>query len=281
MSNRCQCLIPVLALAVLGLADSIQAQGRGFRGPPEAVRTRGGSYFVDASLSDAGDDVTGTARWAETDHVKQAVDEGHLSLLYLFDPEANKKKHERFETSLFNHSNLNVSLKLFKCARVNLTQDDAAEPTDEKKAPFFVVFDAKGKCVGEVSMRGYKASAAPLLKLLNSAAKRHAKGEAKGDGKRRAKLTLPAFVKKYRDFLNDLTQLEARKSALESKRARLENQPPVDRAKMAKLEKDEAQLQKSEEKLLANETKILTSAKIPPRDEKARRVGERRWGRGR
>ena len=274
MSNRCQCLIPVLALAVLGLAESIHAQGgRGRRGPPEAVRTRGGSYFVDVTLPDASDDLTGADRLAATEHVKKAAEEGHLSLLYLFDPEANKKKHERFETTLFNHPNVNVSLKLFKCARVDLTQDDAAESNDEKKAPFFVVFDAKGKCVGEVSMRGYKAASAPLLKLLNRAAKGHGKGQAK--------LALPAFVKKYRGFLNDLTQHEARKSALESKRARLENQPPVDRTKLAKLEKDEAQLQKAEEKLYESETKILTRARIPPRDEKARRVGERRWGRGR
>ncbi len=269
MSNRYQCLIPVLALAMLGLAESIHAQGgRGFRGPPEAVRTRGGSYFVDATLPDASDDLTGVGRLAATEHVKQAAEEGHLSLLYLFDPEADKKKHERFETTLFNHPNVNVAFKLFKCARVDVTQEDP-ESQNGKKAPVFVVFDAKGKYVGEVSMRGYKAASTPLFKLLTRAAKGH------------TKLSLPAFVKKYRSFLNDLTQLEARKTALESKRARLENQSANNRNKLAKLEKQQAQLQATEEKLLESETKMLTTAKIPPRDGKARRVGERRWGRGR
>ena len=270
MSNRYQCLIPVLALAMLGLAESIHAQGgRGFRGPPEAVRTRGGSYFVDATLPDASDDLTGVGRLAATEHVKQAAEEGHLSLLYLFDPEADKKKHERFETTLFNHPKLNVAFKCFKCAKVNVTQDEDAESELAKMAPLFVVFDAKGKHVGEVSMRGYKAASSPLRKLLTRAAKKH------------AKMPLPAFVKNYRSFLNDLTQLEARKTALVSKRARLENKSTDNRNKLAKLDKDQAQLQKAEEKLLESETKILTTAKIPPRDAKATRVGQRRWGRGR
>jgi len=85
-------------------------------------------------------------------------------------------------------------------------------------------------------------------------------------------------VKEYRSFLNDLTQLEARKTALGSKKARLENQDGASRSKLAKLEKDEAELNKAEEKLMESEKKLLTSAKIPPRDANATRVGERRWG---
>ena len=269
MSNRCQCLIPMLALAVLGLAESTDAQGgRGRRGPPEAVRIRGGAYFVDAMLPDASDDLTGAGRLAATEHVRKAAEQKHLSLLYLFDPEADEKKHERFETTLFNHPRVNVAFKLFKCARVNLTLDEAEESEYGKKAPIFVVFDAKGKCVGEVPMRGYKAASTPLFKLLTRAARGH------------SKLTLPVFVKKYRSFLNDLTRLEASKTALKSKRARVDDESPGSRSKLVKLEKEEAQLQATEDKLLESETKLLTSAKIPPRDEKARRVGERRWGRG-
>jgi hypothetical protein len=259
-----------LGLAVtLGLAESTYAQGRGFRGPPEAVRARGGSYFVDVTLPAASDDVTSVDRLATTEHVKKAAEEGQLSLLYLFDPEGDQKKHERFETTLLNQPNLNVALKAFKCGIVSLTPADT-ESDYGRKAPLFVVFDAKGNCVGEASMHGYKTSAASLISLLNRAAKGH------------AKVSLPAFVKQYRDFLNDLTQLEGRKDALKSKRARLENKDGTPNPnKLAKLDKDDAELQKAEEKLLESEKEILESAKIPPRDGQARRVGERSRGRGR
>ena len=95
----------------------------------------------------------------EADEVNQTIrtvveqfKKGNLSLLYLFDPEADQKKHERFETTLLNHPTLNVSLKAFKCGRIDVTGDE----TYGKKAPLFVVFDAKGNCVGEASLHGYR-----------------------------------------------------------------------------------------------------------------------------
>lgn len=268
MPNRCLRVIPLLTLAVAGLVETTFAQGRGFRGPPEAVRSRGGNYFVEVTLPAAGDNpVAGVARLAATEHVKKAAEEGHLSLLYLFDPEADKKDHERFETALLNHPGLNVSLKAFKCGMINVAGGDA-EAEFAKKAPLFVVFDAKGNCVGEASMHGYKASSSSLVRLLNRAAKGH------------AKVALPAFVKQYRSFLNDLTQLEGKKTALKSKRSRAEGKDgDPDKNKVAKLEKEEKALEKEEEKLLKEEGELLTGAKIPPRDANARRVGERRWGR--
>ena len=261
------------ALFILAAAD---AQGRGRRGPPEAVRTRAGAYFVDVELPAVADKTAGDKKkkgsefLAATDFVKKTRGKNRLALVYLFDPEGDEKKHDRFEQSLFNHADLNVALRLFCCGRVDLSKNENAMARFGKKAPLFVVFDVQGKVVGEVSMKGYKPANGPLIAALKKVSKGH------------SKLALASFVKKYKSFLNDLTQIENKKSALQSKRDRAENKDGgASKAKLAKLDKDDAALSKSEDKLLASETKLLEKAKAPDRDTGAERVGARRWGRGR
>lgn len=261
MKNR---LLPVLvAVVAVGCVETVSAQrgGGGRRGPPESIRSRTGSWFVKARLpsGDAKSDL------ATTTHVVAAAKKGHLSLLYLYDPRANAAKHERFEQLLFGNQAVSVALKFFQSGRI----DVSPETTLAKKAPLFVAFDKTGKRVGEVSMRGYKASTSKLLGLLNRA------------GKGYSKISVDGFVKKYRSFLGDLQKIENNKRNLSSKRERLLKKGKPQRAKEAALTKDEESLAKKEAALFEGEEKLLADGKIPPQAQNAQRVGGRRRGRRR
>lgn len=254
-------LVGSVLIAGLSLTDAAASQGRG-RGPSEAILSRSGSYFSSVMLPDVAD---GQAKvdLASMSLVKQAVAKKQLSLLYFFHPRANEMKHNSFEVTVFGNQTVRSALRFFKCGRIDLSSDPGATSKDLKEAPKFVAFDVNGKRVGEVSMRGYRASAKKLVDLLTKAAKGYSK-----------KKSVSRFVKDYRSFLNDLTQIEAKKRTLDDKRRRLMRKPGND-SKLAKVDKAEQALNDEERELLDAETKLLELAKIPDRDEKATRLGDR------
>ncbi len=242
--------------------------GRGF-GPSEAILGRMGTYFVDVTLSEQML-FKGMNGLAETTLVKSASKDGHLSLLYLFDPRTDKRKHENFESLMFRApSNIAIALRYYKCGRVDLSQDEMARGMFGKKSPMFVAFNEKGKVAGNASMKGYKGKPRVLVALVTRAAKTFAKG----------KVQLPKFVKQYRNFLNDYMLYEGKQRTLQNKMARLAKKGTIPVAKKAKLDKDTAALVALEKKLLKAEKKLLDRAKLPVRDEKATRIGDRRRGR--
>ncbi|MFQ5505659.1 MAG: hypothetical protein ACE5F1_12815 [Planctomycetota bacterium] len=269
MRDPCRLLVPMFVLATLGFVDSAKAQGRGGgRGPSEAILSRMGNYFVNVTLPVEQDGQSTRERLAASPHVTKARDKRQLCLLYLYDRNADPKKHDRFQQVLFANQGVGVALRLFRCGKLDLGLDDGALAAYGKKAPLFIAFDAKGKRTGEVSMRGYKTSSGPLLKLLARAARGH------------SKLSLPAFSKKYRSFLTQLQVLEGRQRTLTQKRARLADMPGSrGESKRAKLTKEEDRLAESEKALFAAEKKLLEQARVPARDPNAQRLGGRS-GRG-
>lgn len=266
MNRTWRALAPALALVVLGSVEALQAQRGGGRRQPEAVRTRSGSYFVNVKLPEP--DEKSADRLAASSAVRAAAERGELVLLYVYDPDADKRKHAMFEQTLFGNQAVSVALRCFRCGRINLADDHEAKTAFGKKAPYFVAFDAKGKRAGEVSMHGYKASTGGLVKILDRAHKGH------------AKLSLGAFGKKYRSFLRDLLQLEGKKRLLTDKRQRLEGKRGKD-GQLKKIEQEERSVAAAETKLFEDEKKLLDLAKVPPRAENAERLGDRPWGRGR
>ena len=256
----------LLALAVFGVAEIGSAQ-RGRR-RSEEVLNRLGAYFVTTTLPSAEDGQKAIDRLAANRVVTKAVAVKELSLLYLYDATESLKKHKKFEETLFSSDPVCIALRCFRTGMINLAEDASAKALFGKKAPLFVAFDAKGKRVGELSLKGYKPRASQLNKTLERAARGY------------AKLALGDFVKKYRSFLNDLEVHEGRKRALNSKRAKEEEKSGrgVD-AKLAKIDKEIAALTTHGEKMLAGEEKLLDDASVPERDPKAERVGERQWRR--
>ncbi len=253
-------LISALALAV-GVANTASAQ-RG-RGPSEAILSRSGSYLVDVKLPKPDAEQNGKIPLGACSLVESAVEDGHLTFLYLYDPNKNVTKHAQFEQTVFGHAEIRTVLRCFQCGRVNLAKDPAALAEFGERAPMFVAFNAKGQCAGEVSMGHYKVTATPIIKLLERAARKH------------AKLRLPKFVKQYRKFLNDYQVYEGRKRTLEQKRRRLEQKSSPQASKLADVDKQEQTLEKGKGKLLLLEKKLLRKARVPPRDPKAKRLGDR------
>jgi hypothetical protein len=245
---------------ILGVIGSVAAQRGG--GPSEEILKRSGSYFVDVKLPAA--EEKKPIALETCSHVKAAAEAGNLSLLYVCDPNHDVVKHEQFEQAVFGHVEVNVALRRFLCARVDLGQDEAAKSALGDKAPLFVVFDAKGAKVGELSLHDYKTKTQPIMRLLDSAASRH------------GKLSLDAFVKRYRDFLRDYQVYEGRKRTLDERRRRAANDP----AAKSKLEGEAKELDKAREDLLATEKQILELAKVPERAAGAKRLGERPRGGG-
>jgi hypothetical protein len=261
-----------LALTALVVVVDVAAQGRGGFGPPEAVTNRLGNFFVTVTLPAAGaqegEDGDGKEtkagkedRLGSTTLVEESSAADQPSLLYLYD---DQPKREQFEATLFANESLGIALRCFRCGRVDVTKDDEAMAEFGKHLPLFVAYDAKGKRIGQVEMKDYKATTNALDQLLGKAAKRG------------TKLSMDAFTKAYRSFLNEVSVLEGRKRDLAGKQERAVDAPD----KLKKLEKDATELADDEAKLMEQEKKLLADAEIPPRDAKAERVGGRQRGRG-
>ncbi len=252
---------PLLACLVFAsVLDDAPAQ-RG-RGPSEEIKRRSGAFFVEVELPEP--DGAGAIALEKTALVQSSVRDGHLSLIYLFGPNPRGAKHEQFEQTLFNHAEIGTALRCFRCGWVDISGNEAAYQQFGAKIPMFVAFDAKGKRAGEVAMHDYRAKATPVVKLLERAARKH------------AGLSLNKFVTRYRKFLKDYQVYEGRVRTLEQKRQRLLKKSSPPEAKLAEVDKDAAKLDRSKEKLLDEEKKLLEAAKVPPRDPKAERRGERR-----
>jgi hypothetical protein len=184
-------------------------------------------------------------------------------VLLVHDSKAGAAKYKKFRENLFKNESLAVAIRVFRCLEMDVAKNSAAKEQFGKKLPCFVIFDAKGHEVDRVTLPGYKAKAAPVLKALTKVSKGH------------GKLPLMTFVKKYRSFLNDLDKLEAAKSTLAKKRERLmgkkkdgktakdgkAKKPKVSKSKLKKIEAAEARLAKEEKALLERERKLLAGVK--------------------
>lgn len=155
-------------------------------------------------------------------------------------------------------------MKPFRCLKLDVAKDTVARERYGKKLPRFIAFNAKGQQVSEVALRGYKASARPVMGVLVKAAKGH------------GKMPLTTFVKKYRGFLNELDKLEDRKGTFVKKKARVEAKGSA--SKLKKLAKEESRIAKDEQALLAQERDLLKAVKAstPPAANGRRMVAQGR-----
>ncbi|MCB9869179.1 MAG: hypothetical protein H6837_04925 [Planctomycetes bacterium] len=269
-SSLCRITVPAVSCAVASiftvLTTSLPAQGRGRRGPPEAVRQRWGNYFAPVKLAAADQGKPDRDRMADSEHVKGAAGKHHLSLLYVFDSSADKDKQQSFEQVVMNNGKINSGLRLFRCGSVDLAGDDAAKKEFGGRAPLFITFDESGKRAAEASFKGFHVTPVKLVQAMRKA--------ASGYGK----LGFDGFVKGYTKLLHDLTLIDTRRQALATKRTRLEKKPNA--KALDGVVKDEAALRKQENELLDAERKMLSLAKVPERDPAAKLVGEPRRGRG-
>ena len=268
MSAGCRWLLPTLAvLALVGDAVAQRGGGRaGRRGPSEEIRTRSGAYFVDVTLPSV---AAGAAVALEQcDLVATAVQESSLSLLYLYDA-SEAEVTQAFEQTMFGDGELSVALRCFQCGRIDLSRDSALKTEFIKKIPMFIAFDGQGRPAAEAVFRGYKAKPQQLTNALYRAAAKH------------AKMPMKSFVKRYRDWLKDLVKHEGKERLLEDKRERLLKKNPPPQAELANSVRDQEALTEKKNELLDDERKLLQDAKVPPRPDGARRLGDRRRGRGR
>ena len=248
-----------LLLALATLAEPLAAQ-RG-RGRPEAIVERVGCFFTDVPFT-APADADAEHPFANMAAVQDAKAKEQPALLYLFDPGSEERKLQQYEQTMFNNDELGISLRCFRCLRLDVTkQPELAKYA--ARAPVHVVFAADGKLVGEVAHTGNKAQVNTLVKLLEKAAAGHVKP------------SLPVFVKSYRDVVRDLEQVEGKRRALQERRNKLETK---DAAKRTEMDKDLLELKEEEKPLLEREKQLLEQAKALPRDPEAKRLGERRWG---
>ena len=168
-------------------------------------------------------------------------------MLYLYDSSAGGKKVQAFEATLFKNEQLALAMKPFRCLKLDVSKDQVARERYGRSLPRFITFNAKGQQVSEVALKGYKASARPVLGVLVKAAKGH------GD------MPLTTFVKKYRTFLNDLDKLEDRKGTFAKRKARAEAKKSA--SKLKKLAKEESRIAKDEQELLTRERELLKAVK--------------------
>ena len=181
-----------------------------------------------------------------------------MSVLYVYDSGAGSKL-AKFQNTLFANEDVGVALKVFRKVGIDVAKDQVARDTFGQKVPSFVTFNAKGEKSGELTMAGYKGKAGDVLKLLNRASRGH------GD------MPLKTFVKKYRSFLNELDQIEGKKSTCAQKKARLQASGKA--GKLAKVAKEEKVIAKREAKILDSEKKLLASVKAYDADPEANKRG--------
>lgn len=138
-----------------------------------------------------------------------------------------------------------LAMKVYRCLQIDVSKDRIAQGIYGSKVPRFITFDGKGKQDEELYVQDYATSSKPLLKVLMKTARGH------GD------LPLMTFVKKYRSFLNEVDQLEGKKSTLAAKKDRL-----VKSGKnVSSLDKETAVLEKQEKTLVAQEVELLKAVK--------------------
>jgi hypothetical protein len=258
--------IVALLLATLALADAAPAQrGGGGRGRPEAIKNRVGSFFVTGKVGNGDGDAA--TPFSGVDRIRQAAAEKIPAVLYLYDPQDDPRKHEQFERTVFNNDELGVSLRPFRCVRVDVTNWPEGRTKYGKQLPLFVSFDQGGKVAGEAAMPGYKAAVSPILAVLGKAAAGFVKPN------------LAAFVDNYKEVVQDLERVENKKKALQDRKSRLSRKDKDDPAKAAELQKEEKEIAADEQRLLAKEKEILDLAKVHARDANAQQLGERQDGR--
>ena len=188
-----------------------------------------------------------------------------MTLVYIKNSKDGAAKVAKFEKAVLQKEEIGIALKLFRCLGIDVAKDKVAKGIYGPRVPLFIAYDAKGQCVDEVQLKDYKCKADPLMSLLVKASKGH------GD------LPLKSFVKKYRGFLNEIDQIEGKRSVLTQKKARIRGvkpgappppagkpQKPLSKKaqkKLAKVEKEEQTLAKKEDALTKKERKLLADAK--------------------
>jgi hypothetical protein len=240
-----------LSLAVL-FAAAVPVNAQRGRGRSEATLERISSYFVDAQVPPATE--AGKDRFAGLALVIDAKENKHPVFLYVFDSSIEEPKREGFDKIVFGSEEVGVTLRCFRCARVDIAGDAEAQAKWGKKLPLFLAYDDQGRPAGEVSLPGYKAATSGLLSLLDKAIGA------------RVKPTLDTFVKDYREVVRELENLEGKRRVLEGRRAK------ADDKKKEQLAVEARELDAEEVKLLTTEKEVLARGKLPPRDPTAKRI---------
>jgi len=259
LAVRAFCAVTLSLLVAPALA---QGGGGGGRGRSEAITNRVGCFFVEGKVDAKADGAAGDA--ADPLQAVAAVREAaaaHLpALVYLFETKSDNRKREQYEQTMFGSDELGISLRPFRCIRLDVT----SEPRFAKylaRTPVLAAYDHDGKPQGEVSQVGYKAAMNSVSVLLGKAAAGHVKP------------SLQTFVESYRGLVRDLEVNEARKKTA---RDRMGNLGEKDTVRRAALEKDLKQLDLDQKQLEAREAELLKQAQVPPRPKEAVRLGERR-----
>jgi len=254
---------PLAATLLVALMAQTATAQRGGRGPSEFIKERHGSYFTTTTLP--APDEKGKVDFGACEHVKTASDAGHLSVLYLYDPTKNPEKHPAFEQTVLGHDAIQLLLRSYQCARVDLSQLGEDYATLREQSPLFIVCSAKGEVVGEVDYHDYRVQANPFIALLERGAARH------------GKLPVKNFVKLYRKFINEYQVYEGRSKTLTERQGRL-GDSKKDELKRRDLEKEALELEQMRKSLVEDEAKLLELARIPPRLPGAVLLGQRERG---
>lgn len=255
--------VPFLVSALVLLAPPLLAQRGGARERPEAILERLGCWFVDAKVEAGADAVAGNP-FAGIKTLQEAATAHQPAVLYLFDPKSDERKWKQYEQTTFNNDELGLSLRCFRCVRLDVTTQTEFMAKFGAKVPIWFAFDETGKQVGELAQTGNKMAINPLVQLLGKASAGHVKP------------SLEAFVDKYRDVVRDLENLDGKRKNLA---ARQKNVDAKDTARRADLEKEAKAVDAEEKDLLAKEKTLLEQARVQQRDPGAKRLGARDRGR--
>jgi len=247
-------------LSIVLLAVATLPAQRGGRGPSEFIEARNGSWFVDTSLP-APDAKSGKIDPSQTAVVKSASDKGHLSFLYVCDPDKSPK-HQQFEETIFGHAEISLLLRGYQCGRIDLSKQDDGGGDLQKAAPLMIAFDTKGKEIARVAMPRLRARGNPVIALLERGGARH------------GKISLKAWAGEYRKFLNEYQVYEGRLKTLRGRMSRL-GDSAADASERVALGREEEELERMREELMKREEQLNEAAAIPPRPDKAVRVGKR------
>ena len=249
------------ALLVLSAAAQGGGGGGGGRGRSEAITNRVACFFVagkveakgEAKAGDSADPLVAVAA------VQEAIAAHIPVFIYLYDTKDNRKR-ESYEQIMFGGDEMGISLRPFRCVRIDVSDEPALQKY-QSRVPVFAAYDRDGHPEGEVSQVGYKAAMNAVSVLLGKAAA----GQVKP--------SLQTFVEGYRAVVRELEVNEARKKTA---RDRMSNLGEKDAARRAALEKDLKQLDADLKALEAREAELLKQAQVPPRPKDATRLGERK-----
>jgi hypothetical protein len=160
--------------------------------------------------------------------------------------EEDQTSETAFEQTLFQHPRLALSLRVFKCFRLDAQKNPRVTEAYDGGIPRFLVYDDEGHRRADISMAGFRPRPGALLQVMESVVSDH------------GSMSIEKFRERYAALLRELVPIETALGELDKRRAALARQGGASaRAELAQLEEERRTRLAEKKAWLAREKALL------------------------